>query len=169
MVEIEENEIISNLSNGCPAFPERQHLKMIRSLQRSLSTLISVNAEEYELEAIELDVQNLQMPKFRWKELYHKGTFSYFKPQPYEEKYLRKIVEDSISLTDEEHLIPLFTPETIQHGIRESYRYNHIAAIPVAIKPLTRKNLGTKVFAIIQDCRHRFQAKPAWSNRVIAG
>lgn len=136
----DDEEEIEDISNGCPAF-SKENLKMIRILTRSSSyNHMTVTAAEYELEQIEKNVQNFQVPRFAWKELYHISSMHF------RQKYYLKCV-------DEAHMVPLFTKRVIEMGKRKGYRFIHTAAVQVVIKIMARKNLGGKVPAIVQDRR----------------
>lgn len=84
---------------------------MISVLTRTKShNHMTVTAAEYELEKIEKSVQNFQVPKFAWRELYHLSTLQL------RQKYYLKCVEESISLSNGDHMVSIVHKKGHRYG-----------------------------------------------------
>ena len=74
---------------------------------------------------------------------------------------IRSSREESLRVIDKTVTIDLFSPETIQKIKQSGKQFTHIGLVIIGIKVLARKNLGTKLLALLLDKSWKTEMKKA--------
>ena len=74
---------------------------------------------------------------------------------------IRSSREESLRVIDKTITIDLFSPETIQKIKQSGKQFAHIGLVIIGIKVLARKNLGTKLLALLLDKSWKTEMKKA--------
>ena len=133
-------KLIKLLSKGKEKFEE----EMIEEEENNHSNIIQ---HELLIPEIENQLNNWKIPKIEISSIYKTAWKDMFKTE-----YIIKTVDKGIDLRESHESIPLITKSLIAEHIKE-YRYMHIGAIQVAIKPLHRLGLNTPMFVALRDNR----------------
>ncbi|KAL6227709.1 hypothetical protein ACLB2K_001666 [Fragaria x ananassa] len=123
-------------------------MKMLSRIlsKRSTAPVQLINAQEFEYNEIESSVREASAPRFRFNEIYKKGSFLM-------DSHRFKILELTVPATGGETDIRLITPKEVSEAFHKKYSYMHIGAVQVGIKLLARDGIDCSVLCVLQDDR----------------
>ncbi|KAL6142327.1 hypothetical protein ACLB2K_060609 [Fragaria x ananassa] len=123
-------------------------MKMLSRIlsKRSTAPVQLINAQEFEYNEIESSVREASAPRFRFNEIYKKGSFLM-------DSHRFKILELTVPATGGETDIRLITPKEVSEAFHKKYSYMHIGAVQVGIKLLARDDIDCSVLCVLQDDR----------------
>ena len=115
--------------------------RMIENLNLEQEDEINTAVIQHELviPEIERNLTKWSLPKLEISNIYKTSIKDMFSSE-----YVIKTVEKEITLNSSQESIALISPQLIAEHIKK-YRYLHIGSIQLAIKPLHRKGINTRI------------------------
>jgi hypothetical protein len=109
-----------------------------------------VNSEHYSVEGdSSFDFKNWSIPRVPDKEVYKTSWFK----SSFRAKYAVKTVEQTIPISNRNEDFELFNKRFVNQSLAKGFKFLHIGAVQVAVKPLTRIGIDASVLMCLRDAR----------------
>jgi hypothetical protein len=108
------------------------------------------NSEHYSVEDdSSFDFKNWSIPRLPDKEVYKTSWFK----SSFRSEYAVKTVEQTIPISNRNEDFELFNKIFVNQSLAKGFKFLHIGAVQVVIKPLTRIGIDASVLMCLRDAR----------------
>jgi hypothetical protein len=108
------------------------------------------NSEHYSVEDdSSFDFRNWSIPRLPAKETYNTSWFK----RSFRNESAIKTVEQTIPISNKNEDFELFNKRYVNNSLAEGFKFLHIGAVQVTVKPLTRLGIDASVLMCLRDAR----------------